>query len=33
MELYDPPVALTAEHDVGPRQPMNGRPSERPLPF
>jgi hypothetical protein len=24
MELYDPPVAVTAEHDVGPHQPVNG---------
>jgi hypothetical protein len=24
MELYDPPIAVTAEHDVGPHQPVNG---------
>jgi hypothetical protein len=32
MELYDPPVTLTAQHDVGPRRPVNGCPGEIPLP-
>jgi hypothetical protein len=29
MELYDPPVALTPEHDVGPRHQMDGCSRER----
>jgi hypothetical protein len=30
MELYDPPIAVTAEHDVGPHLPVNGYPGENP---
>jgi hypothetical protein len=30
MELYDPPIAVTAEHDIGPHQPMNGYPGGNP---
>jgi hypothetical protein len=26
MELYNPPVAVTSEHDVGPHQPLNDYP-------
>jgi hypothetical protein len=26
VELYDPPIAVTAEHDVGPYQPVDGYP-------
>jgi hypothetical protein len=33
MELYDQPFVVTAEHDVGPHQPVNGyREGYAPLP-
>jgi hypothetical protein len=28
MELYDPPVVVTAEHDISPHQPVNGCPAD-----
>jgi hypothetical protein len=32
MELYDPPVAVNAQHDVGPHPPVNGYPGGYALP-
>jgi hypothetical protein len=31
MELYDPPVVVTAQHDDGPHHPVNDYPRDRPL--
>jgi hypothetical protein len=33
MELYDPPVALTAQDDVGPRHLGGGYPADMPSPI